>query len=239
MLLTAVLGALSGASLMAQTNVYSLNVVGYINVTCYPGFNMIADQLQATNNTLAGLIVDSSGYLDGVTIYKWNGSSYALDFADSGAPPSYWDNGGTITLNPGEAAWLKNPFHTNITLTFVGTVPQGTLTTPILGPGKFTMVSSQVPEAGDLVTGLGFTNSSGAGLNNNGDKVYVWNVNPTTGAGAYTVYTSDFGGGSGYQQNWDPPGDPQVAVGQGFWYQTSTAALGGAAISWVRTFSVN
>jgi len=237
MLLTAFLGALSSASLMVQTNVYSLNAVGYINVTCAPGFNMIADQLQATNNTLAGLIVDSSGYIDGLTIYKWNGTSFSEDFADSGNPPTYWDNNGTITLNPGEACWLKNPFKTNLTFTFVGTVPQGTLTNNILGPGKFTMVSSQVPQSGDLMTVLGFTNSSGAGLANNGDKIYVWNN--TTGTGSYTTYTSDFGGGAGYQQNWDPPGDPTVNVGQGFWYQTAPASIGGAAITWVRTFSVN
>ena len=48
MILSGVIAALSGASLMAQ--VYSLNAVGYINVTCAPGFSIIADQLYASNS---------------------------------------------------------------------------------------------------------------------------------------------------------------------------------------------
>ena len=43
MLLSALLGTLGSVSLMAQsTNVYSLNAVGYINVTVQPGFNIVS-----------------------------------------------------------------------------------------------------------------------------------------------------------------------------------------------------
>ncbi len=33
----------------AQTNVYSINVVGYYNVTLVPGWNLLANQLRQTN----------------------------------------------------------------------------------------------------------------------------------------------------------------------------------------------
>jgi len=195
LLLTAIAGALGSASLMAQTNVYSLNAVGYINVTCAPGFTMIADQLQATNNSIGSLLNDSTGTYDGIQVYKWNGTVFTFDTGDlalSGTANG-WDNNGVITLNPGEAAWLKNPRATNVVLTFVGTVPQGSLTNTIAGPNKFSMVSSLVPQGGDLVTNLGLTNY------NDGDQVYVFNNPP----GTYTPYTVDkLLGGAGYLGQW-------------------------------------
>jgi len=90
------------------------------------------------------------------------------------------------------------------------------------------MLSSVVPQGGDLVTNLGLNNF------NNGDSVYVFNN--TSGGGTYQKYVADNLGGSGTGGLWDPPGDPQVNVGQGFWYQTFAT---GATISWVRTFTVN
>jgi len=229
LLLTSALTALSSAALMAQTNVYSLNAVGYINVTVLPGFNMIACQLQTTNNTLGSLISDASGYIDKCVAYKFNGSSYTVDTANS-ATSSFannWGAGGVMTMNPGEAIWFKNIFSTNLTFTFVGTVPQGTLSTTVAGPNTFNMVSSQVPQGGDVVTNLGLTNF------NNLDTFYVFN--PTNQA--YTTYSVNFATGqSGYNQDFvGTVGDPIVNVGQGFWYKTGT----GGAVTWSRTFSVN
>jgi hypothetical protein len=230
LLLTAALTALSSAALMAQTNVYSLNAVGYINVTCSPGFNMIADQLISTNNSIGSLLNDASGAYDGVIVYSWNGTGFTHDAGDSqlSGTATGWDNNGVITMNPGQAVWFKNPNKTNMVLTFVGTVPQGTLTTTLAGSGAFTMASSQVPQGGDLVTNLGLTNF------NNGDHVFVFNN--TNGTGGYITYTADNLGGEGTGGLWDAPGDPQVAVGQGFWYQTFKT---GATVTWTRTFSVS
>jgi len=234
LLLTAALTALSSAAVMAQTNVYSLNAVGYINVTVLPGFNMIACQLQTGTNTLGNLIPDSTnaagiGYIDKCVAYKFNGTSYTIDNANS-ATSSFannWTSGGVMTMNPGEAIWFKNVFSTNLTFTFVGTVPQGTLTVTAAGPNTFNMVSSQVPQAGDVVSNLGLTNF------NNLDTFYVFNPTNQT----YTTYSVNFATGqSGYNQDFvGTVGDPMVNVGQGFWYKTGT----GGAVTWSRTFSVN
>jgi len=231
------LGSLSALGLMAQTstNVYSLNAVGYINVTVAPGFNMIADQLWASGgNAISNILNDVNDNLDEVTVYKWLGTNFLIDNANANVYPSPtgWEYGNE-TLNPGEAVWFQNPWNTNMTLTFVGTVPQGTNTVTI-GVG-FTMASSPVPQSGDLVTVMGFTNE------NSGDSVYVFN-NP----GGYTTYNYVPATGSvGYGDNWNVPtgptiatnapgyGDPQVNIGQGFWYQTGTAN------AFTRVFSVN
>jgi len=216
--------------MMAQTNVYSLNIVGYVNLSLPPGFSMIACQFQTTNNTIASLLNDASGVYDGIQIYKWNGTGFSLDTGDSALSPyaNGWDNNGVITLNPGEAAWLKNPRTTNVNVVFLGTVPSGTLSVSVKGPGAFNMISSPVPVAGDVVTNpiMNLTNYG------NGDKVYVYN-NP----GGFTTYTVDIPLGSeGYQSQWDAPGDPQVNVGQGFWYLTSKTT---SSFTWTENFSVS
>jgi hypothetical protein len=225
------LGSLSALGLMAQTstNVYSLNAVGYINVTLPPGFSIVADQLIATGgNTISNLVNDTSGAYDGLTYFKFTGHGFNYDTASStfGAGNNGWPSGGQDTLNPGEAAWFQNPNTTNMTLTFVGTVPQGTNTVSL--PVGFSLISSPVPQAGTLSTALGFTNV------NQNDVVFVWQPNGT-GGGSYVdggdqVVPAGFG--SGYNTEWSP-NEPTVAVGQGFWYQAT------AAVNWTRVFSVN
>jgi hypothetical protein len=107
-------------------------------------------------------------------------------------------------------------------LTFVGTVPQGTNTLH-LATG-FNLVSSIVPQAGDIVTTMGLTN-----YNVPGDNVYFYS--PGAGYVGGTGTEAD-NLGSGNNGDWSN-GDPTVAVGQGFWYQAA------APIAWTRNFSVN
>src|SRR4051812_11081510 len=52
--------AAGAATSMAQSNVYSLNVVGYVNVSLTNGFNMVANQLDldgtGINNTVTNVV---------------------------------------------------------------------------------------------------------------------------------------------------------------------------------------
>src|SRR5271163_4199262 len=108
-------------SAMAQSNVYSLNVVGYYNVPVYANqLIMIANQLNTTNNTLVGLI--PSGPPD-ANFYKFNNgyTTYTYDDVDL-----QWELNGAAantSLNPGEGGFYISPVAT--TLTFVGTVLEG------------------------------------------------------------------------------------------------------------------
>jgi len=231
--LSTMLGMLGTASLVAQTNVYSINAVGYINLTLSPGFNMIACQLQTGSNTVGGLFNDASGIYDGCQVYKYNPATtnYAVDLGDSQGS-SYangWDGNGVITMNPGEAIWFKNAASSNLVVTFVGTVPQGTNNVTI--HNGFNMISSPVPFSGDIVTNMGLTNYYPTA---DGTEVYVFN-NPAPGhpTGAYTVSLVDLAGGSsGYHSQWDGP-DPTANVGQGFWWKST------APITWSQVFSIN
>jgi hypothetical protein len=239
--LSALVGALGAASAIAQTNVYSINAVGYINVTLSPGFNILTCQLVTTNNTVANLLNDSSGVYDGCTVYKFTPAhpGYNDDFGDS-TGSSYsngWDFNGTITMNPGEAIWFNNGKTTNLTATFVGTVPQGTNIVPIIQ--GYQMIGSPVPFSGDLVTNMQFTNYA------DHSTLYVFN-NPAPGKprGAYNINFIDLTGGasSSYKSQWDGP-DPELAVGQGFFYDSGVlnapGALGPDQQQWIQVFSIN
>jgi hypothetical protein len=216
LLLSALLGALGSVSVHAQ-NVYSLNAVGYINVTAPPGFSIAACPLIASpNNTISNLLNNSSGQFARVKVYSFSTSSgYSIDTGTG----SGWLEGGTNTLNPGQAVFISNPNTTNIVITFVGTVPSGPMTN-VLSPG-FNLVSSIVPASGDLVTNsiTSYTNANGH------DKLFTY----TPGTG-YTTYTATGAA------TWLGGNDPTIAnVGEGFFYENSTVT----PINWVENYSVS
>lgn len=207
---------------MAQsTNVYSLNAVGYINISIQPGFNIISCPLIASpDNTINTLLTNNTGTYKKWQFYAYNAST-GLYTQDSGVATG-WLNGGTETLNPGQAAWLYNPSNSVYTVTFVGTVPQGSLTNTFLAD-SYNLVSSIVPTSGDIVTNsiMNYTNAVKK------DQVYVWN--PSTSL--YTQYSA-----SGNPANWNITGDPvQPMVGGGFFYYNAQATNN----YWVENFSVS
>jgi len=238
MILSGVAAALISASAMAQ--VYSLNAVGYINLSIGPGFSIIADQLYANGQGVAQFLsgipsnVNSTpGLLDtqlldgqhnGVTFFKSTTGGWAIVSAGATSWSAFSSTlASQISLNPGEGIYVYNPFSTNITLTFVGTVPQGTTLTNTLNAG-FNIISSVVPQSGDIIATLGLTPGSG-------DTVFfltasgwgIWSAN-STGTG----WTA-FGQAS-------PGTVPTPAVGQGFYYFVN---LPSGTEVWSRSFSIN
>jgi len=79
--LRAALAAGIATSAVAQSNVYSLNVVGYYNIPLAANQKvMLGNQLNTTNNTLAGIIPNPPGlaqFLQGV-----NGGFTTYQFDD-------------------------------------------------------------------------------------------------------------------------------------------------------------
>src|SRR5208283_2943915 len=152
--------------------------------------------------------------------------SYSSDTASARTSNTNgWANNGTNVLAPGVACWFANNASSNVTITFVGTVPSGTTTNTLLT--GFNLVGSVVPTSGDIVTNTlsGLTNY------NVGDAVYVFD--PV--AQAFTEYKSSTRGTSGYHNNWSASGDPVTANDyQGFFYLNS-----GAAVNWGESYSVS
>ncbi len=197
------------SSALAQSNVYSLNVVGYYNVTVNAGQKLIiANQLNTTNNTIGVLLappmVDNNDLL-----FKYSGGFAAYQYStDDGA----WLPDGNATLNPGEAAFFQ-PVGAR-TLTFVGEVLQGSLTNT-LPLGVKVLRSSKVPQAGLVTTTLGLPAA-------NNDNLFTF-------AGGYTAYQYSDDDGAWL------PSEPNINVGQGFFYTKSPTA---PTPNWVRNFTV-
>lgn len=208
-LLCAAALAASLASSMADSNVYSLNVVGYYNIPVAANAKvMIANQLNTTNNTIDALLKEPM-IGDNDVIYKYSGGFNAATYSSD---DGYWSPG-SMTMNPGEAVFYK-PSAAR-TLTFVGEVLQGHLvnTLPL---GVKVMRASIVPQAGSLDTDLGV-------VADDNDVAYTFN-------GGYTAYT--YSTDDGY---FSPTCN--LAVGQGFFY--IKAPTGNPAnANWVRNFTV-
>jgi hypothetical protein len=218
MLLSALLGTLGSVSLMAQsTNVYSLNAVGYINVTVQPGFNIVSCPLIASpDNTINTLLTNGTGQFK-----KWQfwGYSPSGGYKEEVGTGTGWSAGGASVLSPGQAAWLFNPGANPSNITFVGTVPSGSLTNTLVAK-SFNLVGSILPTSGDLITNplMSFSTAT--------KKDQVW------------MYTA--GAGGGYKETvstgtaWSA-GDPvEASVGGGFWYFNAQATNN----NWIESFSV-
>src|SRR5882724_3568162 len=120
-LLCAAILAAGALSSMAQSNVFSLNVVGYINTTLTgPGYSMIANQLDSGNNVFSNFF---QGLPSGSQVIKWNTNTAAFVIASRTLIGNGWSPAAaaTTTLNPGEACFVKlaGASRTN---TFVGNV---------------------------------------------------------------------------------------------------------------------
>jgi len=153
LLLTAALAAAGAASAMAQ-NVYSVNAVGYANVTIPSGFSMLACPFEQTSGdySLNTLLPPGSSVPQDSAIYRFVNGSFLPPFGfdqtdgwDPGANPQY------ANLPLGEGVFFLNPA-APFTATFVGQVKQSVGGAPIQNSfnGGFSIRSSMVPQAGTL-----------------------------------------------------------------------------------------
>ena len=199
LLLTAVLGVAGVASTMAQTNsVYSLNAVGYVNLSLGAGFTMIANPLNNVTNDLNTILTNVP---TGTIVYTFSPAtqSYSATTFRGGA----WHNTDAV-LNPGQGAFISLPAAT--TVTFVGNVPQGALTQSV--PVGFSIQSLPIPVSVSL------TNSLVNFTPNTGDIVYQF----SNASQSYSAHT--------YRNGAFRSTDAVPAVGESFFYlNTSTTAI--------------
>lgn len=222
-ILGAALIAAGALSSQAQSNVYSLNVVGYVNVPLYAvgpvasNFTFFANPLDAdgtgTNNTVTNVFGTNLPF--GSIVYKFAGGAWSgFTYGKKGG----W-NGLTASLNPGEAVFVSLPSGSTPTnIVCAGTVLQGTLTNTNVLNG-FSAWSSIAPVSSHIDT----VGNGGAQYTPTvGDIYYSWdNTNQT-----WVSFT--FGKKGGFNGN-----DPLVAPGTGLFLSTTNPAP-----SWVQTFTV-
>jgi len=209
LLLTAALSAAGLLSASAQTAVYSVNIVGYINKTLGTGLSLIANQLNATpDNSVPTLFGTPAG---AVTVSKFNKATGSFDNAVFDPDSGWILPAGGLVLNPGQAAFVDNATGANLPLTFVGEVQLNSTVNIVNGLEAY---SSVIPQAGDL-NAIQFPVPAGA--------ISFSKFN------GKTFDTSAFDPDSGWI-----PSVPSVAVGEGFFIDNAA----GAPITWSRSFAV-
>jgi hypothetical protein len=153
LLLTAALTVAAAATSMAQA-VYSVNVVGYVNLTMRPGYNLVANQL-VTGSPANGLNAVLPAVPEESQVLKFVGGNYTSDIFLGGA----WLNSTTgdpsaTKVNPGDGFFFLNPAGGNVTVTLVGEVQTGA-STVTMTPG-YSLISSVVPQELSLLPVNGF-----------------------------------------------------------------------------------
>jgi hypothetical protein len=206
-LLGAAILAAGLATSMAQ-NVYSLNVVGYYNVTVPAGkLKIIANQLNTTNMNLSA-IIPATAVPEGSQVFKWTGGGFGTIALQEGGE---WDK--DLAMPLGDAFFFMNNAPTDVTLTFVGEVAQAQGSTWLTNnmPATLNLESSMVPQAGEL-SAMGIPAEEG-------DQIYFWNYQTAS----YSRIALFEGG------EWDK--SVAVDVGEGFFRRGSEKA-------WARNFTV-
>lgn len=197
---------------MAQSNVYSLNVVGYVNKVLTGGnkYTALANPLNTTNNTLGSLL---SSLQSGNIVLKWNAGLADYDSYLKTGFGAFWSpaSGATTSFNPGEGILIFND-QGNFTNTFVGEVLQGNLTNSF--PPGYKLVGNMVPDSGPVNT-LGLVPTTGSLL-------LKWNQ----GLQDFDIFLK-----TGFAPFWSPS-VPSIDVAEGFFINADTA------FNWVRNFTV-
>lgn len=199
-------------------NVYSQNVVGYVNVPLVGGgsYNLIANPLNNANNNLTNLFPTAS---DGDSILTWNVAAFDFD----GTIPAYstfvnaWN--ANVLLKPGQGFFYVNNGG-NRTNTFVGEVIQGSYSNYIAGSGSYNCLGSSAPLGGSFTNAIvGFTPADG-------DSVLKWDVAAFDFSGTIPAYST-------FVNAWNTTA-LNIGVGEGFFYVRN-----GGNVNWLRDFTVN
>jgi len=219
------LAALTAGAITASAQVYSLNVVGYVNLPLVEGFNLVANQLDVdgygTNNTIAG-VFSTNLPLGKTTVYLWDAATSSYNSAQYATikGENKWSQ--DLPFNPGQGAWVAigaGAFNGQTeTVTTVGTVLQGSLKNAYIpAGGGFTIVASQVPLSGGITSALGYQPTIG-------DVVYLWD--PVANS-----YTSDTYSTVKGVTDWHSV-EPVLSIGQAVWLNAAPGA------SWTTNFTV-
>ena len=205
---TAIASAQTSAIASAQT--YSSNVVGYVNVDLVPGWNLIANPLDAgvdgegnDMNTLSSLL---SNVPVGTAAYKYVDGTYISSEYSELMGYAYWTD--DFSLKPGEGVFLN--IDSAATVTFVGEVVVGNHSVDI--PAGWSIISNPIPVAGTVST-LGLDS-----IVEVGDSIYIYDngyiPSEYSELMGYTFWTEDF----------------NISVGQAFFINKANPA------TWTKTF---
>jgi hypothetical protein len=224
LLLTAALAAAGAASSMAA-DVYSINSVGYANVSILAGsgggFNLVTTPFVVASDSIASLIPTAP---DQTVVYTFDNAShlFSAPWTYYGSPDNIWDPDPTQGhITHGGGAFVKTL--QTFVITFVGEVDQGnpvgaTIANPLFA--GFNVVGSKVPQEADW---------GALGLAAPTDQTAVYKY--FTGSGE--SFSAPFTYYGPPDNTWDPLPLPTLKIGEAIFVYSPNSQ------SWNRNFTVN
>jgi len=217
---------------MAQSNVYSLNIVGYANVAAPVGFSFQSNPLDAGVTNGANEVIPNTGQWDGCEIHEWTGTSYKVSVFDSvtsDTTTGFTDRNFAPIQPPlltSGKGYLFNNQLAAATITYVGNVRVGTNTLTFPVSSHVYAVGSPLPLAGGISSTLGLINTAGA---IDGAEVQTAVLNAAGQVTGFRVSVFDSTQTSGFSdRNFNQVTEPQIAIGQGFFLNSQAAS----AVTW-------
>jgi hypothetical protein len=211
------LAALAVGLISASAQVYSLNVVGYVNVP------LAANQLSFVSvpltpnggnfNITNTIVLDDTQ--DGANLFAWNTTAWNTTVPQWYAGAGWFPD---MVVNNGQGFFISSKAAS--TLTFVGEVPQGASTYTI--PAGLSTLANKVPETAAF---------PGASVGNDGDNMFTWDNAGQKWATAVWQYYAGAGWNAGGAN--DDTNGPTLNPAQGVFYINS-----GAAVPFTRNFTV-
>jgi hypothetical protein len=215
LLLTAALAAAGAATAMAQSTIYSVNAVGYINKTVKANYSLIAAPFEVSDYSLDALLPPAQ-LQHNMSINKPVGNTFEQRFF--AVSDGFWDPDGALTIDPGNGVIAFNS-GAAFTVTMVGQVRQSiggaAIATPV--PAGQSIKSSLVPQAGGITSVLGFTPTANVRAD------YFDNTGLNFGNPVFYAVSDGF---------WDDH-EPELDFAEGIFLTTGTAQ------NWSRVFTVN
>ncbi len=198
------------AAAVAQSNTYSSNIVGWVNVTVpAKGFVLVGNPLDTGSNVLDNILSTAPNNITKVYDFSPATGSYTLYTKRQGHlggdnPP--------VDFSPGRGFFIQNFAVTNITITFTGEVWQGT--NGVAYPAGFSILASPIPVAGPLTD-----------LGQPGDRAFQFD--PATGIYMLTTFRA-----AGWRPSAPWLGTNSLeGVAEAFFYQAVNAG------TWKRAFA--
>jgi len=201
--------ALAASIISSEAQVYSQNIVGYVNLQFANGnYSPIATPLQATGtvNNAEQLLPNAT---PGDDVLFWNGGGFdTYAFAGPGTWIGPSGPGPAPTINPGTPFFYLNNSGSGVTNTFVGSVTLSNVVS--LVAGNYSFCAEAAPVA-DTLDGTNLNLPLVAG-----DDVLLWNGN------GYDTYA--FAGPGVWIGPSGPGSAPTLPVGTAFFYLNNSGS---------------
>ncbi len=233
--------ALAAGVISSQAQVYSQNIVGYVNSPLPSGFVNLSIPLDAAGgNSITNTINVFSGQYDGDGLFIWTVNHYAQYTIDSTVSTGIADANDVAavappTINPGTGFFIQNANASN-NITFVGTVHvEGSgASTNVVGVTTNTLPTGNFFYASKIPVGGGISSVLGVPANGSLDGSLISLPNIVGGAihgFKQITIDSSVAGGFADANDVNPVPEPIIPVGTGFFLQNANAAT-----QWIQSF---